>query len=93
MKATKIKMKTEHRYSKSIRTINQIYLEGSHISDFYTKDFIHDYLKLCPGTIHAGIYPYQPLISIINPHGEKCVRSKPDKMIGDNLLDLPQIYS
>lgn len=92
IKATKVKLKSDYGQKGPTNVIDEIYLENAQLGAFYKKAIVHDYLKLCPGAIQVNIPPYPSLIPVTSMYGEKCVRSTPDKVIGDNLLDLPQIY-
>ena len=90
MKATKIKMKADCKYSNSLLEIDQIYLEGCQENGYYYKSAIHDFLKENPNSIQVNIYPYPNLQPVISQNGEKYVRSSPNYTGNDNLLNLPR---
>jgi len=58
MFAVKIKMRQGCISSQELLEIDSIYLDGCEDPGFYKKEAIHDYLTMCPNTIHAGIPPY-----------------------------------
>ena len=89
--ATKIKMRTGCRNSKKLTEIDFIYLEGVDRPGFYTKEAIHDYLKVYPGTIKVNISPYPDVIPAVSIYREKFVKSEPNQYGDDNLLCLPRV--
>lgn len=91
MRATRIKMKQGCGYSNNLVEIDQIYIEGWQQDGFYSKAYIHDYLKTHPDSIQVDIYPYPDLQPMLSQNYEKYVRSEPDHTGRDNLLNLPRV--
>ena len=90
MKATKIKMKPGCGFSNNLQEIDKIYLEGCQEDGYYYKSAIYDFLKRNPNSIQVNIYPYPDLQPVISQNGEKYVRSEPNYIGKDNLLNLPR---
>lgn len=90
MLATKIRMRQGFTNSQDLLDIDSIYLDGCEGPGFFKKEAIHDYLTICPNTIHVGIPPYPALIPAINSLDEKYVKSTPNDTVSDNLLSLPR---
>ena len=88
--ATKIKMRVGCHNSQNLTEIDSIYLEGLDKPGFYTKESIHDYLKLYPGTINVLLKPYPDVIPAVSVYHEKYVKSEPNEYGNDNLLCLPR---
>lgn len=88
--AKKLKMKPGCRYSQSLLEIDEIYLEGDGLSNFYKKALIHEFLKINPNSIQVYIWPFPNVIPATSMYGEKYVRSSPDQYRHDDLLDLPR---
>lgn len=88
--ATKIKMRAGCRNSQNLTEIDSIYLEGLDKPGFYTKESIHDYLKVSPGTIKVLLRPYPDVIPAVSIYREKYVKSEPNEYGNDNLLCLPR---
>ena len=86
-----LKMKPGCGNSGSLLEIDQIYLHGNGISDYYEKDMVHDFVKQFPGSIKVAIQPFPDIIPEVSCwSGEKYVRSEPDEFSCDNLLNLPK---
>ena len=90
MKATKIKMQNGCKHSSKTIEISEIYIEGCNNPGFFTKSYLHDYLKKKPNSIQVNIYAYPNLIPALSSSGEKYVRSEPNDTPNDNLLKLPR---
>ena len=88
--ATKIRMRAGCRNSHSLTEIDSIYLEGLDKPGFYTKESIHDYLKVYPGSIKVLLRPYPDVIPAVSIYREKYVKSEPNEYGNDNLLCLPR---
>ncbi|HWQ98235.1 MAG TPA: DUF3892 domain-containing protein [Clostridia bacterium] len=88
--AMKIKMNYGYGNSKNCLDINSVYLIGDGFNSYRTKESIHDYLKLHPGTIRVnrGVQPY--VVPAVSSKNEKYVRSEPNDTESDNLLALPR---
>ena len=89
--ATKVRMQPGCGNSYYLMEIDSIYLSGDNISGLYTKESIHQYLTVYPGTIKVGIPPYPSVIPATSPRGEMYVKSEPNEYGFDNLLSLPQV--
>lgn len=94
--ATKIRMRTGCRNSQELTEIDAIYLSGTDVdgkdkSGFYTKETIHEYLKMYPGTIKVDIRPYPNVIPAVSVYRERYVKSQPNQYGDDNLLCLPRV--
>lgn len=89
--ATKIKMRTGCRNSQKLTEIDSIYLEGVDEPGFYTKESIHDYLKVYPATIKVNLRTYPEVIPAVSIYREKYVKSEPNQYGDDNLLCLPRV--
>lgn len=90
MFATKLKMKSGCYTSQNLLEIDEIYIEGCDNPGFFPKGDLHDYVEKHPKSIQVKIWPYPNIIPAISPHGEKYVRSTPNDLTHDNLLDLPR---
>lgn len=88
MKATKIKMKQNCKYSMNVCDINFIYIDST--NSYWKKAQVHDFLNLWPKSIQVNIVPYPSLIPVISSTGEKYVRSEANNTIIDNLWELPR---
>lgn len=84
--ATKIRMNHGCWDSRYPADIAQIHLAGW---GWLTKEFLHNYLKMYPGSIAVNIPPYPSLIPDVSSRGERYVRSNPNPYLFDNLLNLP----
>ena len=89
--ATKIRMKPGCGYSWQLTEIDSIYLEGLSQPGLYTKESIHDYLKMYPGTIKVKRNPFPDLIPAVSVYRENYVKSEPNAYGDDNLLCLPRV--
>ena len=89
--ATKIRMRPGCGKSWQLTEIVSISLEGLNKLGFYTKESIHDYLKMYPGTIKVNIKPFPEVIPAVSARKEKYVRSEPNQYGNDNLLCLPRV--
>lgn len=83
-------MKPGCYYSQVPEEIDSIWIDSYSNPGYYKKDVVHDFLKNHPGEIQVNIWPYPNLIPAISSHGEKYVRSTPDRYQHDDLLDLPR---
>lgn len=90
MYATKLKMKNGSRNSYDLLEIDQIYIEGCTNPGFFKKSSLYDYLEKNPNTISVKIAPYPNCIPAVSSNGEKYIKSAPDSVIFDNLLNLPR---
>ncbi len=90
MKATKIKMKQNCKTSNNLLEIDSVYLTGCDKEGYYKKESLYDYLNDNPGTIQVNISPYPNLIKALSRDNEKYVKSSPNHLGSDNLLELPR---
>lgn len=89
--ATKIRMRSGCGNSWQLTEIDSIYLEGLNKPGLYTKESIHEYLKMYPGTIKVNLKPFPDVIPAVSIRKEKYVRSEPNQYGNDNLLCLPRV--
>lgn len=90
MKATKIKMKSNCKESNNLLEIDSIYIEGYREEGYYKKEAVYDRLKYNSEKIIVNISPYPELIPAISTNNEKYVKSTPNNLLKDNLLELPR---
>ena len=90
MYATKIKMKSGCNGSMSLTEIDEIYIMGNALTGYYKKEYLHSYLQMYPNSIQVYIYPYPYLVPAESKYEEKYVRSQPNDIQNDNLLNLPR---
>lgn len=90
MLATKLKTKPLCARSYALAENDEIFITGWPLHGYYKKGYLHDYIKLSPGSIKVNIWPYPALIPAVSGNGEKYVRSRPDATRRDNLLNLPR---
>ncbi len=89
--ATKIRMKPGCGNSWDLTEIDSIYLEGEGKSGLYTKESIHDFLRVYPGTIKVKLKRCPDVIPAVSIYREKYVKSEPNEFMDDNLLCLPRV--
>ena len=71
--------------------IDSVYLEGMDKPGFYSKETIHDFLKVYPGAIKVLLKPYPDVIPAVSINREKYVKSEPNAYGDDNLRCLPRV--
>lgn len=88
--ATKIHMRPGCKNSWYLTEIDSIYLEGLDRPGFYSKEDVHNFLKVYPGKIKVKIKPFPDVIPAVSIRKEKYVKSEPNEYGHDNLLCLPR---
>jgi len=91
MYAKKIKMRYGCKNSNNVQEIDEIYIDGCTNPGFYSKSVLHDHLKKNPNTIKVYISPYPDVVAAVSASGEKYVKSSPNALQTDNLMNLPRI--
>lgn len=85
--ASKIRMNDYCYNSSSLTDIKEIFISGM---GWYKKEYLYNFLKQNPDSIKVNKYPYPSLIPAVSSKNEKYVRSTPNDLIRDNLLELPR---
>ena len=85
--AEKIRMKKGKEKSYELLEIDDIFVKGF---GWQKKAYYYDWLKKHPESIAVDISPFPKLIGQLSVNNEKYVKSKPNKIGYDNLLDLPR---
>ena len=91
MVATKISMRIGCARSNDLLEISKIHITGYPLGDgWYAKEDLYNYLISNPKTITVDRYPQPFLIPAKSPYGERYVKSAPNALKYDNLLELPR---
>lgn len=90
MKVTGIKLKRGCGRSYSVLEVDEIYVTGYKVDGFYKKEEVHDFLRMYPGSIRVGIFPFPVLVPAVSANGERYVRSQANGTVHDNLMELPR---
>jgi len=92
MYARKIKMQQGCSNSYNTQEIAEIYVDGCNNPGFFTREVLHNHLIKTPNSIRVGISPNYPyLLPATSSNGVKYVRSEPNDIPYDNLLELPRV--
>lgn len=91
MKATKIRMNKGFETSNNAIDIKEIYIVGCSNPGWFSKETLHDHLKKHPKSIQVDIAPFSDLFPVVSGNNEKYVRSEPNDIKSDNLLQLPRV--
>jgi len=89
--ATRIRMKPGCGSSNDLTEIDEIFIDGDGVYQFYKKEYVHDLVKANPCSIKVSLAPYPYVVHAISSRGEKYVRSEPNDRTSDNLLRLPRV--
>lgn len=89
--AKQIRMERNCFNSNKVEEIDEIFVVGQGISEWYPKEFLHDELKSKPSLdIRVDIYPNPRLIPATNGR-ERFVKSTANSYEHDNLLKLQRV--
>ena len=85
--AEKIKMVKGKEETNNLLEIDEIYVSSI---GWEKKSYYYDYLDKKPSSIAVNIYPYPLLVKQLSSNNEKFVKSQPNSLGFDNLLNLPR---
>ena len=87
LKVTRIMLRSGHDKPEKLGAVDAVYVPEVNIC--FPIEKLYDYLLINPESICVGAVPIVP---VLEPNGEKFVKSIPDVTGKDMLLQLPYLY-